>query len=52
MAQDVVVVVGIVRVVVKRTIAEPSDVGIVRAEVIFVGFHGDSFAARSSHSAF
>ena len=52
MAQDVVVVVGVVRVVVKLSIAEPSDVGIVRAEVICVGLHGASFAARCSHSAF
>ena len=50
-AQVVLDVVGVVCVVVKLTIALPTGVGIVRAEVICVGFMRGSFAIRFIHSA-
>ena len=51
-AHVVVDVVGVVCVVVKLTIALPAGVGIVRAEVTWVGFMSVSFAMRSIHAAF
>ena len=51
-AQVVVEVVGVVCVVVRLTIALPEGVGIVRAEVTWVGFMSVSFAMRSIHAGF
>ena len=51
-AHVVVEVVGVVCVVVKLTIALPAGVGILRAEVTWVGFISVSFAMRSIHGAF
>ena len=51
-AQVVAEVVGVVCVVVNVTIAAPAGVGIVRAEVIWVGFLNVFFATRSIHAAF
>ena len=51
-AQVVTEVVCLVCVVVRLTIAKPAGVGIVRAEVIWVGVINVSLATRSSHSAF
>ena len=51
-AEVVVEVVGVVCVVVKLTIALPAGVGIVGAEVIWLGFMSISFAIRSLHSAY
>ena len=51
-AQVVVEVVGVVCLVEKLTIALPTGVGIVRAEVTWVGFMSVSLAMRSIHAAF
>ena len=52
MAHVVVKEVGVVHVVVNRTIAEPIGVGIVRAEVTWVSCKSVACATRSNHAAF
>ena len=51
MGQEVVDVEHVVCVVGKLTIADPAGVGIVRADVIWVGFNNISPAIRSNHCA-
>ena len=51
-AKLVVEVVGVVRVVVRLPIAAPTDVGIVAAELIWIGLHTDALARRSKNPLF
>ena len=51
-AQEVVVAVGVVRVVVKLPIAGPAVVRIVRAGVFWIGSHIGCLATRLSNAAF